>query len=82
MSPRRGDAPPPGTLESSVGYMVHNDRRVHLPSCQITYMMIGVLLKMQVLDQGGAVAADDNDNDSSLMYGNNNDSNNNDDNKE
>ena len=67
--PRRGDAPPPGAAGSSVEYMVRNDRRGHLPSCQITYMMIGILLKMLVSDRGGAAVAADNVNGGSLSYG-------------
>ena len=64
--------PPPGAEGSSVGYMVHNNRRGHLPSCQIIYMTIGILLKMLVPDQGGAaVAADDVDN-GGLLYGDDN----------
>ncbi len=42
--------PPLAPRGSSVGYMVCNDRRGHLPSCQIIYMTIGILLKMLVLD--------------------------------
>ncbi len=49
--------PPPGAAGSSVGYMVCNDRRGHLPSCQIIYMTIGILLKMLVSDRGGAATA-------------------------
>ena len=49
--------------------MVRNDRRGHLPSCQITYMTIGILLKMLVSDRGGAAVAADNVNDGSLLYG-------------
>jgi hypothetical protein len=41
---------PPGTVGSSMGYMVRNDRQGHLPSCQIIYMTIGILLKMFVSD--------------------------------
>ena len=78
--PRRGDAPPPGAAGSSVGYMVHNDRWGHLPSCQIIYMMIGMLLKMLVSDRGGAVAAADDVDNGGLLYGN--DDNNNFDDKE
>ena len=51
--------PPPGAAGSSVGYMVRNDRLRHLPSCQIIYMTIGMLLKMLVLDRGGAAVAVD-----------------------
>ena len=66
--------PPHGASGSSVGYMVRNDRRGHLPSCQIIYMTIGILLKMLVSDQGGvAAAAADDVNDGGLSYGNNND---------
>jgi HrpA-like RNA helicase len=61
--------PPPGAVGSSVGYMVHNDRRGHLPSCQMIYMMIGILLKMLVSDRGGAVAASDDVDDGGLSYG-------------
>jgi hypothetical protein len=64
--------PPHGTAGSSVGYMVRNNRQGHLPSCQIIYMTIGILLKMLVPDQGGAaVAADDVDN-GGLLYGDDN----------
>jgi hypothetical protein len=63
--------PPPGAAGSSVGYMVHNNRRGHLPSCQIIYMTIGILLKMLVSDRGGAAADDVND--GGLSYGNDND---------
>lgn len=38
--------PPPGTLGSSVGYMVRSDRRADLRSCRIIYMTIGVLLRI------------------------------------
>ena len=66
--------PPPGAAGSSVGYMVRNDRRGHLPSCQIIYMTIGILLKMLVSDRGGvAAAAADDVIDGGLSYGNNND---------
>ena len=41
---------PSGAAGSSVGYMVRNDRRGHLLSCQIIHMTIGILLKMLVLD--------------------------------
>ena len=41
--------------------MVHNDRWGHLPSCQIMYMTIVILLKMLV-----------DVNDGSLSYGNDN----------
>ncbi len=61
--------PPPGATGSSVVYMVHNDRRGHLPSCQIIYMTIGILLKMLLSDRGGAAAAADDVNDGGLMYG-------------
>ncbi len=55
-----------------MGYMVRNDRRGHLPSCQIIYMTIGILLKLLVSDRGGAaVVADDVDN-GGLLYGDNN----------
>jgi HrpA-like RNA helicase len=64
---KRG-CPPPGAAGSSVGYMVRNDRRGHLPSCQIIYMTIGILLKMLVSDRGGAAAAADDVNDSGLSY--------------
>ena len=59
--------PPPGAVGSSVGYMVRNDRRGHLSSCQIIYMTIGILLKMLVSDQRGAAAADDVNGDG-LLY--------------
>jgi hypothetical protein len=72
-SPRRGDPPPPGAEGSSVGYMVCNDRRGHLPSCQIIYMTIVILLKMLVSDRGGAGAAADDVNNSGLSYGDNDD---------
>ena len=65
--------PPPGATGSSVGYMVRNDRRGHLPSCQIIYMTIGILLKMLVSDRGGAAAAADDVNDGGLSYGDDND---------
>ena len=65
--------PPPGAAGSSVGYMVCNDRRGHLPSCQIIYMTIGILLKMLVSDQGGAAAAADDVNENGLSYGDDND---------
>ena len=46
----------------------------HLPSCQIIYMTIGILLKMLVSDRGGVAAAVADDvNDGGLSYGNNND---------
>ena len=61
--------PPPGAAGSSVGYMVCNDRQGHLPSCQIIYTTIGILLKMLVSDQGGAAAAADDVNDGGLLYG-------------
>jgi len=70
---KRG-CPPPGAAGSSVGYMVCNDRRGHLPSCQKIYMTIGILLKMLVLDRGGAAAAAADDvNDGSLSYGDDDD---------
>ena len=50
--------------------MVRNDRRGHLPSCQIIYMTIGILLKMLVSDRGGAAAVADDINDGGLSYGN------------
>jgi hypothetical protein len=55
--------------------MVRNDRRGHLPSCQIIYMTIGILLKMLVSDRGGAAAAAaaDDVNDGGLSYGNDDD---------
>ena len=62
---------PHGAAGSSVGYMVRNDRQGHLSSCQIIYMTIGILLKMLVLDQGGAAAAADDVDDGNLSYGNN-----------
>ncbi len=65
--------PPPGAAGSSVGYMVCNDRRGHLPSCQIIYMTIGILLKMLMLDRGGAAAVADNVNDGGLPYGDDDD---------
>ena len=49
--------------------MVHTDRRGHLPSCQIIYMTIGVLLKMLVLDRGGGAAAAEDINNGGLLYG-------------
>ena len=49
--------------------MVRNDRRGHLPSCQIIYMTIGILLKMLVSDGGGAAVAADDVNDGGLSYG-------------
>ena len=62
--------PSPGAAGSSVGYMVRNDRRGHHPSCQIIYMMIGILLKMLMSDRGGAAAAAAVDvNDGGLSYG-------------
>ena len=61
--------PPHGAAGSSVGYMVRNDRRGHLPSCQIIYMTIGILLKMLVSDRGGAAAAADDVNDGGLLFG-------------
>ena len=53
-----------------MGYMVRNDRRGHLPSCEIIYMTIGILLKMLMSDRGGAAAAAaaDDVNDGSLSY--------------
>ena len=63
--------PPHGAARSSVGYMVRNDRRGHLPSCQIIYMTIGILLKMLVSDRGGAAVATDDVNDGGLSYGDN-----------
>ena len=65
--------PPHGAAGSSVGYMVRNDRRGHLPSCQIIYMTIRILLKMLVLDQDGVAAAADDVNNSSLSYGDDDD---------
>ena len=53
--------------------MVCKDRWVHLPSCQMIYMTIGILLKMLVSDQA---AADNDVNNGSLLY--ENDDNNND----
>ncbi len=67
--------PPPGAAGSSMGYMVRNDRLGHLPSCQIIYMTIGMLLNMLVLDRGGAAAAADDVNNGGLSYGNDNDDN-------
>ena len=61
--------PPPGAAGSSVGYMVCNDRRGHLPSCQIIYMTIVILLKMLMSDRGGAAVAADDVNDGGLLYG-------------
>jgi HrpA-like RNA helicase len=61
--------PPPGAVGSSVGDMVCNNRRGHLPSCQIIYMTIGILLKMLVSDQGGVAAEADDVNDGGLSYG-------------
>jgi len=65
--------PPHGAAGSSVGYMVRNDRLGHLPSCQIIYMTIGILLKMLMSDQGGAAVAADDVNGSGLSYGNDDD---------
>jgi len=65
--------PPPGAAGSSVGYMVCNDRRGHLPSCQIIYMMIEILLKMLVSDRSGAAAAANDVNDGGLLYGDDDD---------
>ncbi len=62
--------PPPGAAGSSVGYMIRNDRRGHLPSCQIIHMTIGILLKMLVLDRGGAAGTADNVVDGGLLHGN------------
>ena len=59
--------------------MVRNDRRVHLPSCQIIHMTIGNLLTMPVSDQGGAVVADDDFDNGSSSYDDEDDD---DDNKE
>ena len=70
--------PPPGAAGSSVGYMVHNDRSVHLPSCQVIYMAIGILLKILVSDQGGVAAADNNVDDGGSLYGNDDGNDNND----
>ena len=56
-----------------MGYMVRNDRRGHLPSCQIIFMTVGIQLKMLVLDRGGAAAAADDVNNGSLSYGNDDD---------
>ena len=67
--------PPPGTTGSSVRYMVHNNRRGHLPSCQIIYMTIGILLKMLVSDR---TAADNDVDNSGSLYGDNDDNNYND----
>ncbi len=53
--------------------MVRNDRLGHLPSCQIIYMTIGILLKMLMSDQGGAAVAADDVNGSGLSYGNDDD---------
>jgi len=53
--------------------MVRNDWRGHLPSCQIDYMTIGILLKMLVLHRGGAAAAADHVNDGGLSYGDDDD---------
>ena len=70
---KKGGCPPTGAAGSSVGYMVRNDRRGHLPSCQIIYMTIGILLKMLVSDRGGAAAAADDVNDGGLSYGDDDD---------
>ena len=67
--------PPPGAVGSSVGYMVRNDRRGHLPSCQIIYMTIGILLKMLVSDRGGAAAAADDVDNGGVSYGDDDDDN-------
>ncbi len=64
--------PPPVATGSSVGYMVRNDRLEHLSSCQIIYMTIGMLLKMLMLDRGGAAVAADDVNDGGLSYGDDN----------
>ena len=53
--------------------MVRNERRGHLPSCQIIYMMIGILLKMLMSDRGGAAAAADDVNNCGLSYGDDDD---------
>ncbi len=53
-----------------MGYMVRNDRRGHLPSCQIIYMTIGILLKMLMSGRGGAAAAADDVDNGGLPYGN------------
>ena len=64
--------PPSGATGSSVGYLVRSGRRVHLPSCQIIHMTIGILLRMLMSNRSGAVAADNNVNNGSLSYGNGN----------
>ncbi len=71
--------PPPGAVGSSVGYMVRNHRRGHLPSCQIIYTMIGILLKMPMLDRASEAAADDVVNNGGSAYGNDNNDDDNDD---
>jgi len=53
--------------------MVCSDRRGHLPSCQIIYMTIGILLKMLVSDRGGAMVAADDVNNGGLSYGDDDD---------
>jgi hypothetical protein len=60
--------PPHGAAGSSVGYMVRNDRCGHLPSCQIIYMTVGILLKILVSDRGGVAVAADDVNDGGLSY--------------
>ncbi len=62
--------PPPGAVGSSVGYMVCNDRWGYLPSCQIIYMTIVILMKMLVSDRGGAAVAAEDVNDDGLPYDN------------
>ena len=64
--------PPPCSAGSSVGYMVCKDRRVHLPSCQIIYMTIRILLKMLVSNW---VSVDNNVNNGGSLYGKNDDDN-------
>ncbi len=65
--------PPHGAAGSSVGYVVRNDRWGHLPSCQIIYMTIGILLKILVSDRGGAAVAAVDVNDGGLSYRDNDD---------
>ena len=67
--------PPPGSAGSSVGYIVCKDRQMHLPSCQIIYMTIGILLKMLVSDR---TAADNDVDNGGSLYGDNDDNNYND----
>ena len=69
--------PPPWRRGELCG--VHGPQRHegHLPSCQIIHMMIGILLKMLMSDQGGAAAAAaaDDVNGGGLLYSDNDDDN-------